>query len=135
MLRKEWLPDARDRDIPLSTAFKLRQLLSSDAEIQGWVEDGLPSDKHSIQNGMLATRALRFPLCIDPQQQAVSWIKSKEKANKLVVRTFRDGDFMKQLELAVQFGYPFLFEDCETVSELVDVCSICAPREVVGYCL
>ncbi len=75
-----------------------------------WVSEGLPADSHSIMNGILTTEASRFPLCIDPQQQAVQWIMSKEKKNDIRVATFLDSDFMKQLELAIQYGKPFLFE-------------------------
>ena len=31
--------------------------------------------------------------------------------------TFNDSDFLKQLELAIKFGYPFLFKD---VDEYID---------------
>ena len=50
-----------------------------------WGSEGLPPDELSIQNGILTTRASRFPLCIDPQQQAINWIKKKEEANNLKV--------------------------------------------------
>jgi len=46
---------------------------------------GLPPDELSIQNGILTTRASRFPLCIDPQQQALNWIRKKEEKNNLKV--------------------------------------------------
>ncbi len=52
-----------------------------------WGSEGLPPDELSIQNGILTTRASRFPLCIDPQQQAINWIKKKEEAHNLKVNS------------------------------------------------
>ena len=52
-----------------------------------WTSEGLPPDELSIQNGILTTSASRFPLCIDPQQQALQWIKKKEANNNLKVST------------------------------------------------
>ncbi len=50
-----------------------------------WGSEGLPPDELSVQNGILTTRASRFPLCVDPQQQAINWIRKKEEANNLKV--------------------------------------------------
>lgn len=95
--------------------------MASEAIIQRWVGEGLPADTHSVMNGILTTEASRFPLCIDPQQQAVTWIKNKEAENDLKVATFLDGDFMKQLELAIQYGKPFLFENVdEELDPMID---------------
>lgn len=58
--------------------FRLETLLTSEVEMTTWASEGLPSDELSIQNGILTTRANRFPLCIDPQMQAVNWIKKRE---------------------------------------------------------
>ena len=52
-----------------------------------WTSEGLPPDELSIQNGILTTSASRFPLCIDPQQQALQWIRKKEANNNLKVST------------------------------------------------
>ncbi|MEW5308429.1 MAG: hypothetical protein WDW38_000392 [Sanguina aurantia] len=89
-------------------------LLTSDVESSMWGSEGLPSDELSIQNGILTVRANRWPLCIDPQMQAVNWIKAREgKALAGKVKTFNDSDFLKQLELAIQYGSPFLFENLD----------------------
>ena len=69
--------------------------------------------KHSVQNGILTTAASRFPLCIDPQQQAVSWIKNMYGKDQLKIKSLSERDFMKHLELAIQFGAPFLFENVD----------------------
>lgn len=67
----------------------------------------------SIQNGILTTRASRFPLCVDPQQQALGWIKKREAQNNLKILTFYDSDFLKQLEMAIKYGSPVLFQDVD----------------------
>ncbi|KAH8046311.1 dynein light chain binding protein [Aureococcus anophagefferens] len=100
-----------DLKVPVTETFQLESFLSSDAIIQGWTAKGLPADEHSIQNGILTTAASRFPLCIDPQQQAVGWIKAMYSKSQLKVKTLSEADFMKHLELAIQFGTPFLFEN------------------------
>ena len=105
-----WQKDALARNLPLTMPFGVERLLVNDATKQQWISEDLPGDDLSVQNGILTTRASRFPLCIDPQMQAVRWIKKKEAPFNLTVKTFNDGDFLKHLELAIQFGKPFLFE-------------------------
>jgi len=113
MIYETFVKRVADLKIPVTQTFQLESFLSSDAIIQGWTAKGLPADEHSIQNGILTTAASRFPLCIDPQQQAVGWIKAMYSKSQLKVKTLSEADFMKHLELAIQFGTPFLFENVD----------------------
>ena len=81
----------------------------------------MPPDELSIQNGILTIQASRFAYCIDPQQQALKWIKKKEEKNNLKVITFNDSDFLKQLEMAIKYGFPVLVQDCdEYIDPVID---------------
>ena len=55
-------------------------------------------------------------------QQAVYWIKKREgKQLEGRVKTFNDSDFLKHLEMAIQYGFPFLFENLdEYIDPVID---------------
>jgi len=116
-----WEADIRDKKIALSDPFNVTNLLTNEVETAKWASEGLPQDDLSIQNGILTTRSSRYPLCIDPQQQAVAWIKKKEAKSNCKVCTFNDSDFLKHLEIAVNLGFAFLFEGIdEYLDPIVD---------------
>ncbi|KAI9009714.1 dynein heavy chain and region D6 of dynein motor-domain-containing protein [Gaertneriomyces semiglobifer] len=112
-----WKADLTSKEVPTTANFRVERLLVTDVEMSKWSQEGLPADELSVQNGILTTRASRFPLCIDPQQQALNWIKKREANNSLKVSSFNDPDFLKHLEMAITYGFPFLFED---VDEYID---------------
>ncbi|VDL94305.1 unnamed protein product [Schistocephalus solidus] len=113
MIYEDWCVDVQTREIPITSDFRLQLLLTDEVTVSRWNSEGLPPDELSIQNGILTTKASRFPICIDPQQQALKWIKTMETPNNLKVATFSDPDFLKQLELAIKYGIPFLLQDVE----------------------
>ncbi|KAM6931388.1 dynein axonemal heavy chain 10 [Xenentodon cancila] len=117
MVYQVWVRDVQERGIPLSQPFKVENLLTDEVEISRWGSEGLPPDELSVQNGILTTRGSRFPMCIDPQEQALNWIKKKEENNNLNISSFNHPDFLKQLERSIKYGYPFLFQD---VDEYID---------------
>ncbi|KFP31699.1 Dynein heavy chain 10, axonemal, partial [Colius striatus] len=117
MIYQVWQTDILSREIPLSQPFRLESLLTTEVEVSRWVSQGLPPDELSIQNGILTTYGSRFPLCIDPQQQALHWIKKKEEKNNLRMASFNDPDFLQQLQLAIKYGNPFLLHG---VDEYID---------------
>jgi dynein heavy chain len=96
--------------------------LTNEVEVSKWGAEGLPSDELSIQNGILTSSASRWPLCIDPQMQAVTWIKEKEKrGSQFQVFSFNMSDYIKRLETAIQYGQAVLFENIDTeIDPLID---------------
>lgn len=79
MVYELWQSDLQSRKVPITQPFKLEStMMTNDVEVTAWASEGLPSDDLSIQNGLLTTRSARWPLCIDPQMQAVTWIKTRE---------------------------------------------------------
>jgi len=51
-----------------------------------WNVQGLPTDKFSVQNGILVTKASRVLLLIDPQSVGKNWIMKLEAGRDLQVR-------------------------------------------------
>lgn len=54
---------------------------------------GLPTDDLSIQNGIMVNNAARYPVLVDPQGQARTWILNKEQCNELRVTQLNDRMF------------------------------------------
>lgn len=115
----DWQSSIAERELPLSKPFKLETHLSNDVEISAWNSEGLPPDELSVQNGILTTKASRFPFCIDPQQQALNWIKKREQKKNLKILSFADADFLKQVELAIKYGSPVLIQDVDEVDPIL----------------
>lgn len=120
MVYRDWTDSLRSKEIPLVTPFRLEAELTDDVTVSKWTSEGLPPDELSVQNGILTVRASRFPLCIDPQEQALNWIKKKEEPFNLKIVTFNDSDFLKHLEMAIKYGFPILFQDVDFIDPVVD---------------
>lgn len=100
--------------------------------IREWNIQGLPRDNFSTENAILATRSLSSPLCknrllifyfrcefsftlvIDPQSQAIKWIKQMEKSHGLRVIDIQMRDYMKIIEECIKMGRPCL---CQNLHE------------------
>ena len=66
-------------NIPCTPDFSFATFLGKPTSVRDWNIQGLPSDAFSTENGVIVTTSNRWPLMIDPQGQAIKWIKNMEK--------------------------------------------------------
>ncbi|CAM9096885.1 unnamed protein product, partial [Ectocarpus sp. 4 AP-2014] len=107
----DWVSLCKDKNIPCAASPTLSGTLGDPVLVRQWNIDGLPTDGFSVDNGIIVFNARRWPLMIDPQGQANKWIQNLERENKLTVIKLTDGDYLRTLENAVQFGQPVLLEN------------------------
>ena len=69
----------RELHIPCTPDFSFASFLAKPTAVRDWNIQGLPSDAFSTENGVIVTKSNRWPLMVDPQGQAIKWIKNMEK--------------------------------------------------------
>ncbi|KAM7400305.1 hypothetical protein PAMA_004821 [Pampus argenteus] len=111
LLKDIWEAELRSHKIPFTENLNLISALVDPPTISEWNLQGLPGDDLSVQNGIIVTKATRYPLLIDPQTQGKAWIKEKEKANALQVTSLSHKIFRTHLEDCLSLGRPLLIED------------------------
>ncbi|XP_047524724.1 dynein axonemal heavy chain 6 [Pieris napi] len=110
-LESKWVEHCHSLEIPSSDSFDLIQVMADSYTVRTWNAQGLPRDAVSTENGILVTRAGRWPLTVDPQEQANRWIKSMEKENGLQITKLVDSGYLRILENCIRLGWPMLIED------------------------
>lgn len=119
-LQLEW------RDIVESVSLKMRQdmkfveFLSSPSERLEWEKQELPNDELCIENAIIMQHYNRFPLAIDPSDQALKFIMNHYRDQKIQKTSFADDGFMKHLETAIRFGLPLLVQDVEKIDPILN---------------
>ncbi|XP_046331899.2 dynein axonemal heavy chain 6-like [Haliotis rufescens] len=110
-LVSHWIDKCKELEIPVTDGMTLEKVLADPFEIRQWNSDGLPRDQVSTENAILVTRGRRWPLMIDPQEQANRWVRNREVKNGLKVIKLTDGQFLRTLENCIRIGMPVLLED------------------------
>jgi dynein heavy chain len=107
--------DLITKAIPVSEDLQLTEFLVDAATVGQWNLEGLPPDELSIQNGIMVTRSSRYPLMIDPQGQAINWIRTREPLllEKNTIITLMHPNLKDALKFPLQEGFPVLIESIE----------------------
>jgi dynein heavy chain len=111
LLNRNWMKELKTRKIPFTASLNTSEMLVDQATISEWNLQGLPNDDLSIQNGIIVTKAARYPLLIDPQTQGKIWIKNREGGRELQITNLNHKYFRTHLEDALSLGRPLLIED------------------------
>lgn len=71
LMNKLWLTHLRSLEppIPITEGLDTLSLLTDDTTVAMWQNEGLPSDRMSIENATILSNSVRWPLMIDPQLQ------------------------------------------------------------------
>ena len=84
-----WVDMVESNNIPYTRGFDFSNFMADPAVSREWQTNGLGTDKFSTENGCFVTKGLRWALNIDPQTQAMNWIKRTEGDN-LIIADFKD---------------------------------------------
>jgi dynein heavy chain len=113
LMQKDFTADIVERKLPVTKNLDVSNMLTDSATTGEWNLQGLPTDELSIQNGILTTRASRYPILVDPQGQGLTWIRNKEASNNVKETSFQDKGFRNALEDCMAFGKPLLLANVE----------------------
>lgn len=98
--------------IPRSENFSLFNALGDPLQKLIWQKLKLPTDSISTDNAIILERTTRWTLMIDPQLQAIDWIKRKGSVEVLKAKQKMD-DILKRLAICMASGVSVLLEDLD----------------------
>ncbi|XP_053322781.1 dynein axonemal heavy chain 11 [Spea bombifrons] len=122
LMEHMWIPFLKSQKvvIPVSEDLDPIAMLTDDATVAAWNNEGLPGDRMSTENAAILMNCERWPLMIDPQQQGIKWIKNKYNVDLKVINLGHKG-YLKTIESALASGDTILIENLdETVDPVLD---------------
>ncbi len=119
-LFKKWRTHLKEACITFKADMSVIEFLSTPDERLLWKQNHLPDDTLCIENAIMITRSIRYPLVIDPSGQAMDFLRRHLADQNLVPTSFVDSAFRKNLESALRFGTPVLVQDAESYDPLLN---------------
>jgi dynein heavy chain len=105
-LEKLWVTKLEEMRLPHTPGIRMTKFLGDGVKILEWNLAGLPKDETSIENGIIIDKSKRWPLMIDPQNQANKYIKSmgEKVQDRMDPIKASSPQLMQQLEIRIQNG-------------------------------
>uniref|UniRef100_A0A673VKH9 Dynein axonemal heavy chain 17 n=1 Tax=Suricata suricatta TaxID=37032 RepID=A0A673VKH9_SURSU len=122
LMEKFWIPYVNKLKVPIPITEGLDplSLLTDDADVATWNNQGLPSDRMSTENATILCNTERWPLIVDAQLQGVKWIKNKYGSELKAIRLGQKS-YLDIIERAISEGDTLLIENIgETVDPVLD---------------
>ncbi|KAG5504985.1 hypothetical protein JKF63_04432 [Porcisia hertigi] len=119
VLMPRWVASLQRAAIPVRKGLSVTEYLSPATQQLEWEEAGLPKDRLAIDNATIMYRCKRCVLLIDPPGVASQFVLRYYAAKKITKASFSRPGYVKQLEMAVRYGYPILMEDAEHLDPAV----------------
>ncbi|XP_069552287.1 dynein axonemal heavy chain 11 [Brachyistius frenatus] len=112
LFNNAWIPFLQSQkvSVPLTDGLDPILMLTDDATVAAWHNQGLPNDRMSTENAAILTTSERWPLIIDPQQQGIKWIRNQHGSELRVVRLGQKG-YLVVIEQALVCGETVLIEN------------------------
>ena len=108
----EWQEAVRDRRLQVDPEFKLKEVLGSEMQIGRWLAQRLPNDDFSVENAIIMRHSRRFPLFVDPQSQALNWLRTMEGPLLIAVKPSSSAkEVSSRIVFALETGRPLLYEN------------------------
>ncbi|XP_055971730.1 dynein axonemal heavy chain 17 [Sorex fumeus] len=122
LMDKFWIPyiEKLKVPIPITEGLDPLTLLTDDADVASWNNQGLPSDRMSTENATILCNTERWPLIVDAQLQGIKWIKNKYGQDLKAIRLGQK-NYLDIIEAAISSGDTLLIENIgETVEPVLD---------------
>ncbi|PWU96478.1 putative Cytoplasmic dynein 1 heavy chain (DYNC1H1) [Trypanosoma cruzi] len=116
LLFPRWRQCLQQLQIPFREDFRsVVEYLVTPQERLSWEQCGLLKDHLCVENAMILSRCQRYPLLIDPNGVAVTFLLQRYSKDKINTTSFSKTGYLKHLDMAVRFGYPILMQDAEFI--------------------
>ncbi|KAK9242644.1 dynein heavy chain, N-terminal region 1-domain-containing protein [Lipomyces tetrasporus] len=119
-MMQDWQEYLRQSNITFKLHNPVSEYLSSMADKDRWHNNSLPPGDLYEENAIMLERFNRYPLIIDPTGRTVEFLRQQHSHRGLIVTSFLDDAFVKQLESALRFGNALLINDAEHFNPILN---------------